>query len=88
MTCPLLYATKGCCDQFPKPGGIHSVMRCAALIDVLATLTCLVLGILGRLSIITIGPAASYALIGVSVSITLSWMVTILHQSCSDPEAE
>lgn len=53
---------------------------CLTAVDVLVFITCLVIGILGILSIIPMG-TISYAFIGISASIFILWTIRII-QGC------
>lgn len=65
-----------------------------AIADALISLTALVVGILGVLSVIGMPPAAAYTLIGVSGLITLPWLATAIFiigakiKECCDERAK
>jgi hypothetical protein len=57
--------------------------------DAVVSLTALVLGILGVLSVIIMPVAAAYSLIAISGTITLLWIINILKRTidqCQKPE--
>lgn len=62
--------------------------------DTVISLTALVVGILGALSVIGMPPAAAYTLIGVSGLITLPWLATAIFliglkvKACCDKQAK
>lgn len=52
------------------------VTPCAALCDLAATITLLIVGILGAFNIIGISPAASRACIGIACAIPPLWLIS------------
>jgi hypothetical protein len=84
MATPILYFTSDCCDKLSNSSSNKGVKRPSTFKDVLLvtsltadaliSITCVVLGILGLLSVIAMPAAAAYTLIGVSGGITLLWL--------------
>lgn len=89
MCAPVLSFTN-CCfkkipmgtDQNPKLG--DHCFKIAPTIDAIVSITCLVMGILGVMSIVTMPPAAAYALIGISGGITLLWIAMVVRARTAD----
>jgi len=82
VTIPLLDFTHECWGRVPgwdQPGG-RALTVGAMLFDALLSITCLVVGILGVTSVITIAPAAAYALIGISGGITALWIAMYIKK--------
>lgn len=77
MTIPLIALVNTKCYRFiPKdrPNLQSLIFFGFASIDALVSITALVVGILGALSILTIPSLVSYSLIGLSTTITLLWI--------------
>ena len=70
-------ANQGFLESFGNTvnAGFECVIKSTLLtgLDILASITCLILGILGACSVIGMSAAAAYALIGINCAITLLW---------------
>lgn len=89
MATPLFTFSNHCCGYFPavsvknEKTNITDVIYVAATaFDIFISLTALVVGILGAISVFAMPPAAAYSLIALSGTITLLWIVLCL-QECS-----
>ena len=71
-------ANQGFLESFGNTvnAGFECVIKSTLLtgLDILASITCLILGILGACSVIGMSAAAAYALIGINCAITLLWL--------------
>ena len=86
MVLPVIDFTNQCCDRTLQ--GKFKVLIAALVVDAVATILCLVLGVLGLLSlngvqspIVGMSPAAAYAFIGVGSGIALLY-VAMAIKSC------
>ncbi len=83
MACPTLSLSNCCCGAIDKLHHRNLVGAIGCLFDILATITCVVVGILGATAVIPkLGPAASYSLIGIGSAIPLLYGITFLVKSC------
>src|SRR5205085_2406101 len=89
MTAPLVALTHCCFETIETRDDDDEEMKCGEYLafvlpatDALVSLTCLIVGILGALSMINMPAAASYALIGVSCGITALWIIMALSLKC------
>jgi hypothetical protein len=65
----------------PKKLGNHCFLI-APIADALISLTALIVGILGAVSVIAMPAAAAYTLIGISCAITLAWIAMVVYTCC------
>lgn len=87
MVAPLLTLTNGCCGTIPKEccgskAFIGKVLIASAVFDLLASITCLVVSVLALTAVISLPPAATYGLLGGSVSIVLSYVLSCMISCC------
>jgi hypothetical protein len=93
MTLPLIGGlTNGCCGTLPGAADFKKdrkdwtignyLILTAMAFDAVVSITALVLGILGAVSVIVMPAAAAYVLIGISCTITLLWIIAFVKNKC------
>lgn len=87
MVAPLLGFTRCCCKRIPRES--HSGVPARAIsvvaglaVDTIASITCLVIGILGLTGVLAHSPALSYSLIGVSAGTTALYLAYVVKGCC------
>jgi len=96
MATPILAMSGCCCGKIPindldkvskgqQPPLLGNRLCCVTpIFDAFVALTCLVVGILGAISIIAIPAAAAYTLIGISGGIAALWIIMGIILKCNN----
>ena len=85
MTFPIFRATEDCFKNKCPEDLLDDLFVSTLVADPLLFITSLVLGILGLTGVIGMPPAAAYALIGVTIGITLLYIGKCYFPTNTDP---